>query len=427
MEIKEFLQGIVDAKQKRADELRKKVKESQDVNEVRSLGDALRAVTEEIRQAKEQLNEMEGDPEGDGAQQQGAAQEGRSQASGTLNPLATYQMQGQEKKEGRSDDIFDTPEYQTAFMNFACRNVPIPAELVQRADAVTATTDVGAVIPTTILNEIIKKLESYGSIYAKVRKLNIQGGVSVPILSLKPTATWIGETKTSDKQKLSMNDSISFSYFGLECKISQSLLTSATTLPMFQQLFVPLATEAIMKALEIAIFNGTGSNQMLGICVDSRVPAKNKITLTDAEIGKWGVWKKKVFGSMPKAYRNGEFFMAQSTFDGYIDGMVDSTGQPIGRVNYGIEGAERYRFGGKTVETVEDDIIKPFETASTGDVIAVFAKMSDYAINSNMQMRVVKWEDHDNNEIKNKCILICDGKLLDPNGVIIIKKGNASE
>lgn len=81
----------------------------------------------------------------------------------------------------------------------------------------------------------------------------------------------------------------------------------------------------------------------------------------------------------------------------------------------------------KTVETVEDDIIKPFETASAGDVIAVFAKMSDYAINSNMQMRAVKWEDHDNNEIKNKCILICDGKLLDPNGVIIIKKGAASE
>lgn len=32
---------------------------------------------------------------------------------------------------------------------------------------------------------------------------------------------------------------------------------------------------------------------------------------------------KKVFGKMKKSYRNGTFYMAQSTFDGYIDGMVD--------------------------------------------------------------------------------------------------------
>ena len=29
-------------------------------------------------------------------------------------------------------------------------------------------------------------------------------------------------------------------------------------------------------------------------------------------------------------------------FDGYIDGMVDKQGQPIGRVNYGIDGGETY-------------------------------------------------------------------------------------
>lgn len=40
-----------------------------------------------------------------------------------------------------------------------------------------------------------------------------------------------------------------------------------------------------------------------------------------------------------------------------------------------------------------------------------------------MQMTTVKWVDHDTNEIKNKCIMIVDGKLVDPNGVLIIKKG----
>ena len=115
--------------------------------------------------------------------------------------------------------------------------------------------------------------------------------------------------------------------------------------------------------------------------------------------------------------------MAQATFDGYIDGMVDTVGQPIGRVNYGIDGGETYRFGGKNVEIVEDDIIKDYETASAGDVIAIFCDLTDYAINSNMEMRTVRWVDNDTNEIKDKVILIADGKLVDPNGVLLIKKG----
>ena len=40
-------------------------------------------------------------------------------------------------------------------------------------------------------------------------------------------------------------------------------------------------------------------------------------------------------------------------------------------------------------------------------------------------MRVVKWTDHDNNKEKTKAIMIVDGKVLDPYGFLIIKKGAA--
>lgn len=50
-----------------------------------------------------------------------------------------------------------------AFMNYVCRGVVIPQEY--RAAENTTTADSGAVIPTSIMNEIITKLESYGSIY----------------------------------------------------------------------------------------------------------------------------------------------------------------------------------------------------------------------------------------------------------------------
>ena len=43
--------------------------------------------------------------------------------------------------------------------------------------------------------------------------------------------------------------------------------------------------------------------------------------------------------------------------------------------------------------------------------------------NTNMEMQVVKWTDHDNNKIKNKCLMVVDGKVADAAGIILVKKG----
>ncbi len=318
-----------------------------------------------------------------------------------------------------SIDIFDSDEYKTAFMNFACRNVPIPAKFRNEAAATTAA-DAGAVIPTTMVKEIIRNLRESGIIFQQLRHMNIQGGVEIPVLDLKPVANWVGEGSSED-QKISAKDKISFSYFGLECKIAQSILVSVVTIDAFQSLFVELATEAIIVALEKGVFNGTGNGQMLGVCKDPRVT--NAVTLTAAEFGKWDGWKQKIFAKIKKRYSRGKFYMAQGTFEGYIDGMVDQNGQPVGRINYGLADEPTYRFGGKTVETVEDDIILPYDTAVEGDVIAVYMNMKDYVLNSNMTMTVVHWVDHDTNKKKTKVMLICDGKIADADGVILIKKG----
>ena len=421
--MKKRLQKLLKAKQEQRDALNKSLIECEDREQRAAIGETLASLRDEITELENMIAEADepandGNGEGGDGNGEGASANPNGNNRG-LNPLSTMQMRT--GAPAANVDRYDTPEYREAFMNFACRGVAIPAEL----RATTATTDVSAVIPTTILNEIIKEVKSFGNLYAAVRKLNVQGGVQIPILSLKPTATWIGEG-ASESQKLEAKNSISFSYFGLECKIAQTLLASITTLEMFQNQFVPLATEAMAKALDVAIINGSGENQPLGITVDTRVPKANIITLTDEEFNSWSGWKKKVFAKMKKAYRNGIFYMAQGTFDGYIDGMVDQNGQPIGRVNYGIDGEEKYRFGGKVVDTVEDEVIKAYDDAVSGEIVAVFFKPTDYGINSNLEMHTVKWVDNDTNEVKNKIILVCDGKLIDPNGVLIIKKGAAA-
>jgi len=423
--MKDFLLKLIKRNKEEIKKLQERSDASQDVAEVRAIGETLAALKRDIEDAEAQLAELEADENGqENGQDETASRSGGVPAGVELRNgqvLAVYGMGGDTSQRAAEVDPYDTVEYRKAFMEYACRNVPMAAEL--RADAVTSTGDVGAVIPTTILKEIIQELKSFGNVYALVRKLNVQGGVAIPILSLKPEATWIGETAASESKKLDAKNSITFSYFGVECKIAQTLLANVTTLDAFQQLFVPLAAEAIVKALEIAIFNGNGTTQPLGVTKDARVPADNVITMSPEEMGSWAAWHKKVKAKMKKAYRNGTFFMNQATFDGYIDGMEDKNGQPVGRTNYGINGEETYRFMGKAVETVEDELIASYDDAAENDVIGVFMKPTDYGVNSNLQMVTVKWTDHDTNQIKNKCVMICDGKLIDANGVLIIKKG----
>ena len=124
------------------------------------------------------------------------------------------------------------------------------------------------------------------------------------------------------------------------------------------------------------------------------------------------------------AYKGGAvFLMASGTFEGYIDGMVDTVGQPVGRVNYGISNGPANTFGGKQVVEVEDDVINNFDDAVAGDVVAIYGNLSNYAINSNMQMTMYRYIDHNTNQYVDKALLIADGKVLDPNAFIVVKKG----
>ena len=374
---------------------------------------------EEFNKIKTQVEQLDKDYEAHAqAQANYAALEGNSVLPPALQSFGGGSPAAPGAPEVPDGDMFASNEYMTAFKNFVCQRQPLPAKFRNEA-ASTSPEDAGAAIPTHMMQEIITKLEERGLIFQELRHLNIQGGVEIPVADLKPVATWVGSGASED-QSMSAKTKISFSYYGLECKISQDILTSVVTVDAFQKLFVELAVEAVFAAVEIGVFNGTGEGQMLGVCKDKRV--KNSVSMTAEEFGSFAAWKKKVFALIKKRYSRGKFYMAEGTFQGHIDGMVDQNGQPVGRTNYGISSEPTRSFGGKRVETTEDDVIAPYDTAAAGDVVAVYMNLKDYVFNSNMKMTVVHWTDHDNNKKKTKVLLICDGKIADPNGVILVKK-----
>lgn len=331
----------------------------------------------------------------------------------------------------RDEDPFDTEAYNRAFAEYVTRGKAMPRDLVApgmvpsyvRADAFTQSGDNPNFVPTTLANEILEKMQGYGDLWPMLSKASVQGGLDYNIWDFEPEAFWIGETPTSDDQAVdNTDDQVSFKYYMLECKLAQTQLASLVTMAQFQAKFPEVAAKAMVKKLEQGYIRGTGTGQMLGVLNDARVPAENKLALTDKDISTWSGWITGVKKKMKKSYRDGIFIMAQGTFDQYIDGMVDSSGQPVGRVNYGINGEETYRFMGKTVKTVEDDIFADFEATKAGEAFALFTKPSDYLVNQQLGMRSVRWTDEDNNLIKQKLQTVVDGKLLRPWGTLVLTK-----
>lgn len=424
---KDYLKKVIAAKEARAAELRKLIKQADTADEVRSLGETLQAILDELSDAKEQLDAAEED-KGEEKEPAPAPDEREQAPAGAEfrggNPLAAY---GQHRAPAqRAGNILDTMEYRNAFAAYVRTGDESQfAALESRADATLITTDVGKIIPNTIMQEFIKDLKVYGNLYNRVRKLNVKGGVEFPIESLVPTVSWITETTVSDTQKApELKTSVSFGYHICEARIAQSLLSQVVTLDILESEIARLLAEAFVKEFDNIIINGTGSGQPTGILTDTRVAAAHKVAFTAAELADWTKWRTKLFAKIPLAYRGeGVLIMTAATWETYIMTMKDDNNRPLYVETYDpANGNLTCRFGGREVILVEPDILKDFDTASTGDAWAIYLKPTDYAINSNLQIGFKRWFDDDKNRYVNKGLCIMDGKLLDVNGVFILKK-----
>lgn len=337
--------------------------------------------------------------------------EGRSGASVVRTfPSPAAPTGGEQRNDA---DPLDTMEYRRAFMNYALRGTPIPAEF--RADAISKTAENSAVIPTTILNTIIEKMEAVGMILPLVTRTAYKGGVSIPTSTAKPVATWVAEGAGSDKQKKTTG-SITFAYHKLRCAVAVSLEMDTMALSAFEATLINNVVEAMTKALEAAIVaTGDGSGKPKAILAET-VPSGQTITsaapsyedLINAE------------AALPQAYENGAVWcMSKKTFMQYY-GLVDETGQPIGRINYGIAGKPERALLGRPV--VVCDYVPSVAAAASGKAFAFLFNFKDYVLNTNYAMTVKKYEDNDTDDMVTKAIMLVDGKVVDANSLVVIAK-----
>ena len=384
------------------EQLKAKGLASEDVNEVRAINAQLEDLNDEISFINEELQ---------------AINEERSIPADAK--LVNGEVKASFVKEEKRENVLESMEYRQSFMNY-----------VQRGDAIS-TGDTAPAIPLTIMNEVINTVRKrYGNLYNKVTKTNMAGGVEYPIGALKATFKWITESTVSPRQKVDALAKVSFGYHQAEIRIAQTFLSTILTLPAFEAKIAEVIAVAYLEAMDYGIVNGTGNGQMLGILNDPRVIATgNVITMTAADLGDWTAWRKNFFAKLPLGYRAGEFIFPLSTVETYLETMADANNNPVFRQATGLEVNDgdavnpNGRFFGREIALVEPEILPDFDTAEAGDVIGIFWQPEEYAINENFGFTMRRYFDEETNEWVDKAIVVVDGKVLNPNGFYLIKKG----
>lgn len=409
---KQFLEKKLKRLNSKLESLKKRAMNSEDAAEVRSLTEQLEELNEEIAEVREELDAIENETES------------RDAVPEDATPVNTKVLGSFQKKEERSEDITESMEYRSAFKAYLQNGTPIPAEF---RSAISAD-DTSAAIPVTVMNEVINTVRKrYGNLYSKVRKMSVPGGVEIPIGSLEASFKWIADDTVSPRQKLNKLAKVSFGYHTAEIRIAQTFLSQILTVTAFEAELSRVIAIAYLKAMDQAIVNGSGNGAPLGILNDARVT--NNVTMTASAMSDWTKWRKNFFASLPLGYRGGEFIFAASTVDAYLETMADSNNNPIFRQATGLEVNDgdaqnpNGRFFGREISLVEPDILPDFDSANANDVIGIYWQPEEYAVNENFGFTMRRYFDEETNEWVDKALTVVDGKILNPTGFYLIKKG----
>lgn len=421
MAMKEYLESVIARCDATLADLKERNAKAETVEEARSIGARMQEVIVERAEAQRELDSVPTEV----VEERG------------LNPIASYGMKRMDQQEDISD-VRSSMEYRTAFMNFVQKGTQ--SDILMRANEQSITEDLGILLPNTIVQKIMLEVEKvYGQLYSKVRKTNVKGGVQYPIGEFTDLKVYWNGTDGTDKengvseyQKTGKVDKfISFTYHIGEVRIAQSLLMSVLTVQAFEDEVVKTFLSAFVRTMDEMILTGDGVNQPEGIFTEmnkaeSRIPASNIIEFTEADMADWKQWQKKLFAKIPLSMRNlrPEFIMTAETFESNIMTLVDANNRPLARETYNATtGDEKATFKAREVTYVEEGAIKSFDSAASGDVFGLYwVPDQAYLINFNQQFSYVEWRDNETNQKKKKGLFICDGKVLDPKYIWILKK-----
>lgn len=160
--------------------------------------------------------------------------------------------------------------------------------------------DNGAVIPSTIANKIIEKVENIAPLYALATKFNVKGDLSFPVADETKKITTGYQTEFAEIESSAVGfKSVKLGGFliGALSKVSLSLVNNAQF--DIVSYVINKVAESIAKFLEKELISGTGSNALTGIMTDTNVTKVEATTVIGAD----DLIKAQI--TVPQVFQNG--------------------------------------------------------------------------------------------------------------------------
>lgn len=425
MKIREMLTKRLETLIARRDELMQSIVEADDKETRAALGQTLAALKDDIAEAENMISQLDNPADDD--ESKDAPAEGRA-----FNPVAAITYGEKRTDEEGTASL----EYRKAFQKYMATG-----KMEARADVTGKTTDtnVSTVIPQNLVTKIMEKFEQLGVIYNLVTKTSYAVGQAIPTDGVKPTATWVGrntttlasstsgEGATSDSQNKTLGALITFAHYKLRCEIRYTEEVDRMTLPAFEALFVKQVGEAMLRAQEFAVVEGDGYGMPTGIL--NETPNTGNALTIDATDGLTYEKLCECEAAIPTEYEGGtKWCMTKKTFMQFV-AMTDQQGQPIARVNYGINGRpERTLLGRDVVLYIPQSgsKLKDYSASTAASTLVAFLfDFSDYVLNTNYDLGIKHAQDWDNEDHKTKAVLACDGKVIDKGSLITLSTASA--
>lgn len=186
--------------------------------------------------------------------------------------------EGKEEKNMNEENIRSSKEYRSAFLKRLQRKDLTEAE--ERA-LTTASSSVGAAIPTITQNLIIEKVFQVAPLLNEITLLRVDGNVTFAVESTVNDATLHTEGATITESG-DVLIPVSLGQYEVNKYITISKSVSKMSIDAFETWITNMLGKMIAKAITNLIINGTGSSQPKGIDKAATWGDKNSVTVANA-------------------------------------------------------------------------------------------------------------------------------------------------
>ena len=260
----------------------------------------------------------------------GADPEARS-----FNPVTGATFKDGASAEAVKGDVYASTEYRSAFykslmgkeLNAAERGALERAyELERRSDAYTTSGNTPVIVPTTTLNEVVKKARTMGGLMAECRAFNVPSKIAVPVATPASKAVWNTEgadvaTEQPTIAQVTFDGNEIIKVFSISAKVK------TMSIDAFESYLTDELTNCVMECLADGIVNGTGAGQGTGLEKGiTWTEGTNLLTTTALTFQNITT----VISKLKRGYSKGaKFAMNNATLYNSVYGLMDGSKRPV--------------------------------------------------------------------------------------------------